>query len=242
MSIMSNADDLEEPFLARWARRKRDAQGQPAEARREEPIADPARSGGGPASADVRETAEAPELDLSKLPKVDELTAESDISAFLDKRVPQLLRNAALSRMWSLDPTIRDFIEVAENQWNWNVPGGAPFYEEMLSVPGELGQAVAEVGGEAGRLLTGQSGDGATDHGQLIDKADIRPKDEDRGEVHAAMAAAPQNAPMSELRAADLEGASSHAVFDESRPNVASQHGSEIAVASRRRHGGALPV
>ena len=241
MSIMSNADDREEPFLARWARRKRDAQGPPAEARREEQIADPAASGD-PVSADARGTDEASELDLSKLPKVEELTAESDISAFLDKRVPQFLRNAALSRMWSLDPTIRDFIEVAENQWNWNVPGGAPFYEEMLSVPGELGQAVAHIGGEAGRLLTGQSGDGATDHGKLIDNADIRPKDDDRGEAHAAIAAAPQNAPTSELRAADVEGASSNAAFDEIRPNAASQHGSEFAVASRRRHGGALPV
>lgn len=135
---MSKPDD--EPFLARWARRKREA-AQPAAT----PATAPGATGDGsaqhpPSDAPQGEIAahrhgrqdEEEPLDLETLPRIDELTAESDITAFLDKRVPAILRNAALSRMWSLDPTIRDFVEVAENQWNWNVPGGAPFYEEML--------------------------------------------------------------------------------------------------------------
>jgi Protein of unknown function (DUF3306) len=100
--MSSNRTD--EPFLSRWSRQK---------------LTEP-RGESEPASPPVDE----PELDLSKLPNVDELTAESNIAAFMQKGVPEALQRLALRRVWSLDPSIRDFVEVAENQWDFNAVGG----------------------------------------------------------------------------------------------------------------------
>ena len=69
-----------------------------------------------PAEVDTRETAE-------PLPRVEDLTPESDLSAFLRKGVPEALKQAALRRMWSLDPAIRDYVGPAEYAWNFNDPG-----------------------------------------------------------------------------------------------------------------------
>ncbi|TIP78253.1 MAG: DUF3306 domain-containing protein, partial [Mesorhizobium sp.] len=44
------------------------------------------------------EAAEPAEL----LPRVEDLTAQSDLSAFLRKGVPKMLKSAALRKMWSL--------------------------------------------------------------------------------------------------------------------------------------------
>jgi Protein of unknown function (DUF3306) len=103
---MSNDRD-NEPFLSRWSRQKQ----QQVQKAKTPPVA---------AKSDEAE----PELDLSKLTKVEDLTAESDITQFLQKGVPDALQKLALRKMWSLDPAIRDFVEVAENQWDFNVPGG----------------------------------------------------------------------------------------------------------------------
>ena len=99
---MSNDRD-DEPFLSRWSRQKR-SRPQPAAA---------------PAAANK----ELP-FDPSTLPNIDDLTEGSDFAAFMQKGVPEALQRLALRRMWSLEPSIRDFVEVAENQWDFNAPGG----------------------------------------------------------------------------------------------------------------------
>ena len=105
---MSN--DRDEPFLSRWSRQKQQQVKQP-EAKPK--VAAPGKPG-----------EPEPEIDLSKLTKVEDVTAESDITQFLQKGVPEALQKLALRKMWSLDPAIRDFVEVAENQWDFNMPGG----------------------------------------------------------------------------------------------------------------------
>jgi hypothetical protein len=41
--------------------------------------------------------------------------------------VPQILRNAAMRRMWVLDPAIRDYVDPAlDYAYDWNIPGGVP--------------------------------------------------------------------------------------------------------------------
>ena len=57
------------------------------------------------------------------LPSVEDLTAESDLSVFLRKGVPEALKSAALRKMWSLDPVIRDYIGPSEYAWDFNKPG-----------------------------------------------------------------------------------------------------------------------
>jgi hypothetical protein len=44
----------------------------------------------------------------------------------LRKGVPADLTRAALRRAWASDPAIRDFIGIAENQWDFNDPNGIP--------------------------------------------------------------------------------------------------------------------
>jgi len=115
--------DGDKGFLARWSQRKQEAR-QPE---REAPVAD-AEVAAAPAPE-----AEAPEaFDLSSLPSIEELTSETDITAFLRKGVPEHLRNAALRKSWALDPAIRNYVNPAlEYAYDWNTPGGVPGSSEL---------------------------------------------------------------------------------------------------------------
>lgn len=135
---MAEADDRE-GFLARWSRRKREARegGEPPEAEAA-PAPPPAEQPAAPAEAEEP-------IDLSALPKLEDLTPTSDITAFLRKGVPLSLRNAALRRMWSLDPAIRDYIGPVDYGWDWNTPGGVPDYVAEIGETPEIRQLVARM-------------------------------------------------------------------------------------------------
>jgi len=111
-----------EGFLARWSRRKRAVR--EGEAPEEAVAAPPTPEAAAPTPAPVAEEEPAP--DLSLLPKIEDLTAESDLKPFFAKGVPLALRQAAVSRMWSLDPVIRDFVGPADYAWDFNAPDGVP--------------------------------------------------------------------------------------------------------------------
>lgn len=145
---MSGAEE-DEGFLARWSRLKRAARGGAAEpatpevgeaARRTEQAAGEgaaaaAATPGRAAPSPAAEPAEEP-VDLAALPKVEELAPGADLSVFFRKGVPAALRQAALRRMWSIDPAIRDFIGPADYAWDWNAPGGVPDYvAEVAETP-----------------------------------------------------------------------------------------------------------
>jgi hypothetical protein len=112
-------------FLSRWSRRKRTARRNPEEEPRPalppEEAAEPAADPSQPHEPALSEE------EIAALPSVEELTAESDFGAFLRQGVPERLRNAALRRMWALDPAIRDHVgDARDYAWDWNVPGGVP--------------------------------------------------------------------------------------------------------------------
>jgi hypothetical protein len=113
-------DTADEGFLSRWSRLKR---GEPVAQKAPEPADRDAR----PAEPkDTVAAADEPTIRPEDLPNIEELTAESDFKAFLQKGVPEELRRLALRKLWTADPAIRDFIEVAENQYDFNaghVPG-----------------------------------------------------------------------------------------------------------------------
>jgi len=67
-----------------------------------------------------------PPFDPASLPPIESIVAGTDIRAFLQKGVPAALTKAALRRAWTADPAIRDFIEVAENQWDFTDPTAIP--------------------------------------------------------------------------------------------------------------------
>jgi Protein of unknown function (DUF3306) len=105
---------MSEEFLRRWSRLKRESAAELA-ARSEDEAAD--------AVPPLRDPNSAPAIDPSSLPTIDSISAESTIGAFLRAGVPDDLMRAALRKAWTSDPTIRDFIGIAENQWDFNAEG-----------------------------------------------------------------------------------------------------------------------
>jgi hypothetical protein len=67
------------------------------------------------------------EAELARLPPIEKITVKTDLAPFLRKGVPQALKNAAMRKMWMLDPAIRDHKDFAvDYAWDWNTPGGVP--------------------------------------------------------------------------------------------------------------------
>src|SRR5712671_5726554 len=122
---MSGSDqgDQDKGFLARWSQRKQEAKRPGSEA----PVADAATPPGPVGEGDAE-----PEFDLSSLPKLEDVTETTDITAFLRKGVPEHLRNAALRKSWALDPAIRNYVNPAlDYAYDWNTPGGVPGSSEL---------------------------------------------------------------------------------------------------------------
>jgi hypothetical protein len=112
-----------ENFIARWSRRKRNA----AEEAKAAPSADPGEgpregSDSAPVVSGASESSEAA-FDVTKLPPIETITADTDIRAFFAPGVPAELTRAALRRAWAADPKIRDFVGLSENAWDFNAPG-----------------------------------------------------------------------------------------------------------------------
>jgi hypothetical protein len=239
----------DEPFLSRWSRLKRRPEPEP----KSEPQTTPAKRDddeGRPPSQEKRETTDIgkpqePALDPSKLPKIEELTADSDFTQFMDARVPSGLRQAALRRAWTLDPRIRDFIEVAEFQYNWNVPGGAPGYgplPEGTDVAALLAQVI-------GAIPTASASE-KVDERAVGDKLSQPEKQPVTVAAHDA-ASSPADAVCArvEPQADDKSARAWNAVDPDVPQHSAGAAGQEQSAAStdavpagRRRHGGALPL
>jgi hypothetical protein len=142
---MSGPDeaDRDKGFLARWSQRKQEAK-QP-EPKPDAPTDENTESSGSPAPQGDDVT---PEFDLSTLPKLEELTGSTDITAFLRKGVPEHLRNAALQKSWALDPAIRNYVNPAlEYAYDWNAPGGVPGGGE-LGAGVDVARLVSQIMGE----------------------------------------------------------------------------------------------
>jgi hypothetical protein len=229
-----------EGFLARWSRRKL-AAGRPVEPR---PAPDavpapppaglpeiPAPAGalraedGAPDASDgapapIPPAGQQPAFDPASLPPVESLTAASDVTAFLRKEVPAALRDAALRRVWTLDPAIRDFIGPADYAWDFNTPDSIPGFSARLGEGLEklLAQAIgAAPPPEAGTAEITVQAPSAT----LVDEG-------------AAPAARPEG-----------EGPPGEAPTTTPTPAAAPAAAAgpaEAAAPSRRRHGGALPA
>ncbi len=92
-----------EGFLSRWSRLKREPEPAPV------PV-EPA-----PPAAAEPALPEGKTLDdlIAELPKIEELVPGQSLAAFMQPWVPTPLRNAALQRMWLLDPAIRDYVSPA---------------------------------------------------------------------------------------------------------------------------------
>jgi uncharacterized protein DUF3306 len=141
---MSEPEKSLQEFLQRWSRRKLGG----ADGERETPqaaegegaeLAPPADA---PPAGAQDEAATA--FDPASLPPIESITAASNVRAFLAPGVPPELTRAALRRAWVSDPNIRDFVGIAENQWDFTKPDGVPGFGP-LELTAELHRMVAEL-------------------------------------------------------------------------------------------------
>jgi hypothetical protein len=132
-----------ESFVSRWARLKRSSDIPSGTEPAETTIAQP----GIAAAADLT-------FDSASLPSIEAIDLNTDIRGFLQSRVPAELTRAALRQAWASDPAIRDFIGIAESQWDFNDPEAIPGFgplPEGYDVSGLLSRAL---GGRDGLVET----------------------------------------------------------------------------------------
>lgn len=190
-------------FLSRWSRLKRGETDKPTP--HEQPEASPAERPSEQPVAEVR---------AEDLPSIDDLEIDSDISAFLQKGVPEHLQRLALRKMWTLDPAIRDFIEVAENQYDFNA-GAVPGFGELapgVDMQRLLAQAIGAEPAKPSQSETDAVRQAAADH--------------PAASMHQPSPQTPATADVAMQQATEL-------------PESCAE---EPAPPRRRRHGGALPT
>jgi hypothetical protein len=207
-------------FLNRWSRRKRAAaegrvdvdetKTSENEAREARPA--PAKLDVPPETADAEST-----FDIGKLPSLDSIGPDTDVSAFLQPGVPTALRHAALRRAWVTDPAIRDFRAPQELDWDFNAPGVPGF--------GEIGTDV-DVTKMTARIL-----------GEL--SSDEPPKEAEQIAPVVESGRIAMNHPAADDSADNAPDTDQELVHREE--NAASQQDEPAQPAQVRRHGGAMP-
>lgn len=133
-----------ENFLQRWSKRKLANSEQAPD--REELPAPVATQSEPKAPEQVAATTEDKPFDVSSLPSIESIDANTDVTAFLRPGVPPELSRAALRRAWSTDPAIRDFVGLVENGWDFNDPNAMPGFGPIT--PAEVARLAAHLLGE----------------------------------------------------------------------------------------------
>lgn len=211
----------DEEFLKRWSRRKQEAR-ENKDDKAAEPAPLPAE-----AAATAPDVALEPEIDISKLPPLDSITAATDITEFLRKGIPAELSRAALRRAWAADPAIRDFVGLAENAWDFTDPNAIPGFGALQGTPEQIGAMVERVMG------------GARDSAEKIaselsgNEQEQEKPAEDRTNLAAELSF---DSDAVAMRQADNEEEPVVAT----QPEASDEEGNVMPV-QRRTHGGALP-
>jgi hypothetical protein len=220
----------DEEFLKRWSRRKQ-------EARQETKPGEPSL----PAEVDVTpsdvfEAATEPDIDIdqSKLPSLDEITATTDITEFLRKGVPAELGRAALRRAWAADPAIRDFVGLAENAWDFTDPNAMPGFGALEGTPEQISAMIE-------RVMGGVRDTAEKLASELSEREEVPRKADQEADVPVAEAvpetssepARPSDALPETIAAAQPEASN--------KDHEASNKEHTGDTVPRRSHGGALP-
>jgi hypothetical protein len=230
---MSTGDDN---IFARWSRRKRTVQDSETPAPKPPERADTAKEEAAPTESQDAVAGREAEPPVTPLPRLEDLTAESDLSVFLQEGVPETLKRAALRKSWSLDQAIRDYIGPSENAWDFNTPGSIPGFGPL-----EAGKAVVEFLSKMG---------GGEDVGPAAVAAappEAPPASPEPASASPDVPAEPDSPPTGP---ASAEAPPAPPVVSESEPApegpaeaVAGSEGEErpARFAVRARHGGAVP-
>ena len=217
-------------FLDRWSRRKREAEAEAEADAARAAVPEPTLPEAEPEpAADAEAAAAAEEALIASLPRIEEITAATDMRVFLQKGVPAALRNAALRRAWSADPLIAGYEDPARDYfWDWNAPGGVPGGGGVLD-PDRVARMVRDIVGK--------------DESQVQDSPDPAPE--------AEVAAAPATEEAEDAAPADTAPPEDHATVTTRREapppppatpeSPADGTNARSDALPRRRHGGALP-
>lgn len=235
-----------ENFLDRWSRRKRGETNE--EDKKLETAALPPETGAVapdvPASdkstADRKPSGdEEPAFDLSKLPSIDSITAATDIRMFMLPGVPMALRQAALRKVWVTDPKIRDFIEMAENQWDFtaDMPGF-----DFSPPTGDVKKMVAEIFGKSHEEKEAELKAASAEEKPVSIAADVEKPTETSTEQSVRLSGPeerkliPENPPATEPEPVGLEDPANVA-----SQNIDATQNEIVQEIPKRRHGSALP-
>ncbi len=186
-----------------------------------------------------------PTVDLATLPPIESLGPGSDISAFLSQGVPPELTQAALRSAWLTDPAIRDFVEIADNQWDFNTPEAIPGFgalgiaqqakhlvTQALSladnIPPPLLSPEPSTGNPPNRVVADPIWQVASTPAQINPTSTATCVATDAPAIDAPVTNAPAEAPVTNTPAPDAPAANATASSDAPTPN-------------RRLHGTALP-
>jgi hypothetical protein len=203
----------DDDFLTRWSRRKREAaKPEPAPAERAAPA--PAEA---PAAPPESET-----VDLASLPSLDSITDSTDITPFLRVGVPEELRRSALRKMWTSDPAIRDFIEIAENQWDFNDPASIPGFGAIDFSPEQVRRMAAKLVGDVERVADNVQAALEPDSAQQVVTPTV-------------------SIDVSNPQAVDDPASQDENTAPQQEKNSPEEAANRKPVRARRRHGGALP-
>ena len=133
-----------DPFLARWSRRKHEAR---AKATDLEHVKQPEEGTEPPAPAAAPPQTAEPMVDPATLPPIDSIDAATDIRGFLARGVSPEVARAALRRAWLTDPAIRDFVGLADYDWDFNAPDPARGFGPLRSTD-DVKQLLARMVGD----------------------------------------------------------------------------------------------
>lgn len=223
---MGSRDD----FLARWSRLKREtaaSANQPPQGDRETR----AESGDAPISTNTVADRTGPVFDLAELPSIESITAETDIRNFLAPLVPPELTSAALRRAWTTDLKIRDFVGLADYDWDFNAPGSMAGFGS-LEPTDALCRQLADLIGRG--VADGNDGVSEITEAKPISSASVLDRPGARKPVNDSLAS-PQNFDNPDSREATLRRETTGATIDQR------QKSEGLQLVGLRRHGQALP-
>src|SRR3984957_17445696 len=127
-----------ENFLSRWSRLKHESE----VASPDIEVASPDKDVPSPAPP-------SPAFDPASLPPIESIVADSDIRQYLHADVPPELTRAALRSAWTADPAIRDFLGIAESQWDFNDPAAIPGFGPLHAADHLAARALGSLGKDA---------------------------------------------------------------------------------------------
>jgi len=85
-------------------------------------------------------------FDPASLPPIESITAETDIRAFLAPGVPSELTRAALRRTWTSDPAIKNFVGLADYDWDFNAADAMAGFGPLPAID-DIGKIAARIVG-----------------------------------------------------------------------------------------------